>query len=190
MSAPEYLDLNLDLNLDSTPIIEWLAKARKEDKLERDGIRRSLIARLIWQTSYMRSFGIIEAVRMVYGWQKNVDPRITLAQDIWVLRKATKSRFRPLVYVKKDDQRGFWFRGRPSLDPALVRGIIEGASQVNPKRIEILKRKSMAERFSIGFKMTEGFWAGEGFRLRAYHPELSREEAICLARKLYHQSNQ
>ncbi|MFN8442364.1 MAG: hypothetical protein U0175_16435 [Caldilineaceae bacterium] len=43
---------NLDLNLDSTPIIEWLARERQEGKLDRDGLRRSLIARLIWQSSY------------------------------------------------------------------------------------------------------------------------------------------
>lgn len=36
MSPPENLDTNLDLKLDSTPIIEWLAQARKEGKLDRD----------------------------------------------------------------------------------------------------------------------------------------------------------
>lgn len=180
---------NLDLNLDSTPIIEWLARARKEGELDRDGLRRSLIARLIWQSSYMRPAGIIEAVRMCFGWQGD-DLRSTLAKDIWILRKATKSRFRPLVYSTKPNQRGFWFRGRPPLDRAIVEGIIKGASQVDPRRIEILKRKTTAERFAIGCQMTEGFWAGEAFRLRAYNPHLSREESLRLARLRYHESNQ
>lgn len=187
MSPPENLDTNLDLKLDSTPIIDWLAKARKEGKLDRDGLRRSLIARLIWQSSFMRPTGIIEAVRMVFGWQHK-DPRRTLAEDIWILRKATKNRYRPLIYSRQPNRRGFWFRGRPSLDPMLVRGIIEGASQVNPKRIAILQKKTVAERCAIGFKMTEGFWAGEAFRLRAYNPHLSQDEALRLARLRYHES--
>src|SRR3712207_1510165 len=39
----------IDLQLDSTPILHWLAQARKPGEPAGPALRRSLIARMIWQ---------------------------------------------------------------------------------------------------------------------------------------------
>ena len=87
----------------------------------------------------MRPTGIIEAVRMVLV--GNSQDLVVPGRRYLDFVKRPKTAIVRL-FTRQPNRRGFWFRGRPSLDPMLVRGIIEGASQVNPKRIAILQENS------------------------------------------------
>lgn len=146
----------LDLNLDSTPIITWLATARQAGDLDQPGLRRSLIARLIWQVSYQKSPGLIESVAYLLGWRTwGEEPRATLAADIEVLRPALALAGKRLAFSVKPGQRGFYFHGRPLLDPQLEQGTVGAVMEVDPAQLQIRSRMTPAERFSQVAAMIE-----------------------------------
>jgi len=173
----------IDLNLDSTPIITWLAQARQAGNLDGPALRQSLIARMIWQVSYQSNTGLIENVAYLIGrrtWGEN--PRATLADDIWQLRHAFAKKRKRLTYNRKPGRRGFYIKGRPRLAPELERVIAQAFAEVNLARMAIFRKRTPAEKFAIAVKMTEGAFEGEAFRLRVRYPHLSKEEALRLVR--------
>lgn len=174
----------LDLNLDSTPIITWLAAARQAGLLDQTGLRRSLIARLIWQVSYQRSPGLIDNVAYLLGrrvWGEN--PRATLAEDILILRRALAAEGKRLAFSLRPGQRGFYFRGRPMLDPHLEKLMLGAIAEVDPVQMAITHRLSMAERFAQGFSMIAAAERAGAYRLRLRQPQLSEAEALYLTRQ-------
>ena len=184
MSPPEKLDTNLDLTLDSTPIIEWLAQARKEGKLDRDGLRRSLIARLIWQSSYQHAHGLIENIAYltrhdIWGEQ----PRATLAIDIQLLRKALSNHGYRLCYSAKRCKDGYYFQGRPLLDPVLEKKMIFSMREVDPEQMVLARKLSIQDRFAIGFAMIRSAERAGVYRLRSRNHNLSEEEALQMVRQ-------
>jgi hypothetical protein len=174
----------LDLNLDSTPIITWLAAARQAGDLDRPGLRRSLIARLIWQVSYQRSPGLIENVAYLLGWRIwGENPRATLAEDIWALRQALAMEGKRLAFCVKPGQRGFYVRGRPLLDPQLEKRMLGAMAEVDSAQLAITRRLPMVERFAQGFSMIEAIERAGAYRLRIRQPHLSEAEALYLTRQ-------
>lgn len=175
MSVPD----NLDLNLDSTPIIEWLANALKEGKFDRDGIRRSLIARLIWKVSFQPPTALIGNVTYLLGrkiWCEN--PRQTLASDILCLRQ--KLRWTPyrLSYSRKSEYHGFYFHGRPTLDPQLERRMVGAMSEIDPAQMAIISRLSSAQRFAQMASIIEFTERVGALQLRERQPFLNQEQAL------------
>lgn len=170
---------NLDLNLDSTPIIEWLARARKEAKLDRDGLRRSLIARLIWKVSYQHSNALIENVAYLMGsnvWGDN--PRQTLANDIWLLRCDLLAANYRLGYYLQSARRGYYFYGRPALDPQLERRMIGAIKEVDSTQISASKHLSSAEQFAKMMSMIDFVETAGVYHLQKKLPYLKEMEAL------------
>jgi hypothetical protein len=173
----------LDLNLDSTPIITWLAQARKAGQLDRTALRRSLIARMIWQASYQRSPGLIDNVAYLLGWKIWGDnPRCTLAGDVRWLRKTLAAAGHRLAYSNQPGQLGYYMRGRPSLDPRLVAGIHGALVEVDPVQMAIMRQHTPAERFGQAASMIEFVQRVAAARLRQRQPDLSEDESLCQIR--------
>lgn len=174
----------LDLNLDSTPIITWLAQARKSGHLDQVGLRRSLIARMIWQISYQRSPGLIENVAYLLGWRVwGEEPRQTLCQDILFLRQALALKGERLAYSRWPGRQGFYIQGRPSLDVMLERRMLRALAEVDPAQIAILRKLSSQERYAQGFSLIDAAERAGAYRLRVRQPHLSEEQALYLARQ-------
>jgi hypothetical protein len=174
----------LDLNLDSTPIIDWLANVRQAGILDRPALRRSLIARMIWQVSYQRSPGLIDNVAYLLGykvWGEN--PRATLAEDIIILRRALAAEGKLVAFSSRPGQRGFYFRERPTLDGHLEKLMLGAIAEVDPVQMAITRRLSTAERFAQGFSMIAAAERAGAYRLRVRQPHLSEEEALYLTRQ-------
>jgi len=174
----------LDLNLDSTPITTWLAQQRTTATLDPAALRRSLIARMIWQVSYQRSPGLIANVAYLLGWRTwGAQPRTTLAADICLLRRALAAAGHHLAYSIDPANRGLYIRGRPALDPQLERGIRGAFAEVDPAQTAILARQTPAERFAEAAAMIEFVQQAGALRLRQRQPHLSEEQALYLVRQ-------
>lgn len=174
----------LDLNLDSTPIITWLAQVRKTGHLDAVGIRRSLIARMIWQVSYQRSPGLIENVAYLLGWRVwGENPRTRLAEDIQYLRHVLHRAGHLLRYSRKRDNQGFYVQGRPALDQQLERRLEGALAEVDPAQTAILARMTSAERFTQAAAMIEFTQQAGALRLRQRQPHLSAEQALYQVRQ-------
>ncbi|MFN8489095.1 MAG: hypothetical protein U0350_16020 [Caldilineaceae bacterium] len=169
---------SIDLNLDSTPIITWLAQARKEGQLVGPALRRSLLARMIWQVSYQRSTGLIENVAYLIGWRTwGEKPRATLAEDIRMLRHALATAGHHLAYSGQPNHKGFYIRGRPLLDPQLERRMIGAMAEIDPVQMEITRQLTPAQRFAQAMSMIDFVTKAGVYRLRLRQPSLSLEEA-------------
>ncbi|CAN5694222.1 hypothetical protein BH10CHL1_BH10CHL1_03730 [soil metagenome] len=173
------LDLDLvDLNLDSTPIITWLAQARKEARLDLPALRRSLIARMIWQVSYQHSTGLIENIAYLIGrraWGEN--PRATLAADMLYLRRVLAIAGHHLAYSQQSEHRGFYIPGRPLLDPQLERRMLGAMAEIDPAQMAITRQLTPAQRFAQAMSMIDFVTRVGVYRLRQRQPTLSLEEA-------------
>jgi hypothetical protein len=174
----------IDLQLDSTPIIHWLAQTRNTGRLAGPALRRSLIARMIWQASYQRSPGLIDNVayllgRQIWGGQ----PRTTLASDILALRRALADAGQRLRYSNRPGQKGFYVQGRPPLDAELVQGIYGAMAEVDPAQMAIIRRLTPAQRFAQAMSMIDFVHKVGARRLRHRQPYLSEQEALRLARQ-------
>ncbi len=173
------VDLDLvDLNLDSTPIITWLAQARKQGNLGVPALRRSLIARMIWQVAYQRSTGLIENVAYLIGrraWGEN--SRATLATDMVHLRQVMTSAGHHLAYSHQPEHKGFYIRGRPLLDPQLERRMIGAMAEIDPAQMAITRQLTPAQRFTQAMSMIDFVTKAGVYRLRQRQPTLSLEEA-------------
>lgn len=170
---------NFDLNLDSTPIIEWLARARKEGKLDRNGLRRSLIARLIWKVSYQSSNALIENVAYLMGskvWGDN--QRQTLANDILLLRRDLLAADHRLSYRLRFARGGYYFHGRPTLDPQLERRMIGAIREVDSTQISASKHLSPAQQFAKMMSMIDFVETAGVYRLQKKLPYLKETEAL------------
>ena len=138
------MESDLDLDLDSTPIITWLAQQRRAATLAPAALRRSLIARMIWQIAYQRSPGLIANVAYLLGWRTwGEHPRLTLAADIYVLWYELATAGHHLAYSIKPNQRGFYIQGRPALDPQLERGIEAPSPKLTLHRQQSLPAKRL-----------------------------------------------
>ena len=178
------MESDLDLALDSTPIITWLARQRRAATLDPTALRRSMIARMIWQVSYQCSPGLIANVAYLLGWRTwGEHPRTTLAADIYVLRYALAAAGHHLAYSIKPNQRGFYIQGRPALDPQLERGIEGAFAEVDPAQTAILAHQTPAERFAEAAAMIEFVQQAGALRLRQRQPHLSEEQALYLVRQ-------
>jgi hypothetical protein len=174
----------LDLNLDSTPIITWLAQARQVGHLDQTSLRRSLIARLIWQVSYQRSPGLIENVAYLLGWRVwGENTRRTLSRDILILRQALAMIGERLAYSHQPAHKGFYIQGRPLLDAQLERRMLQALAEVDPAQIAILRQLSPQERYVQGFSMIDAVERAGAYRLRVRQPRLSEEQALYLTRQ-------
>jgi hypothetical protein len=176
--------VELDLNLDSTPIITWLAQARQRGELDRVALRRALIARMIWQASYQRSTGLIENVAYLVGrrtWGET--PRATLAADILALRRALAVLGHRLAYSNGSPGKGYYIKGRPALDPQLEHGIRGAIAEVDPAQIAILRQLTPAERFAQAAAMIEFVQNAGALQLRRRQPHLSETQALYLIRQ-------
>lgn len=180
------MESDLDLALDSTPIITWLAQQRRAATLAPAALRRSLIARMIWQVSYQRSPGLIANVAYLLGWRTwGEHPRLTLAADICMLRRALASAGHHLAYHNQLQRRGFYIHNRPSLDPKLEQGIIDAMRLVNRKRIMALRHLTIPERAKIGFQLIATNELAAVCRLQLRYPELSERQVLRLYRMGY-----
>jgi hypothetical protein len=174
----------LDLNLDSTPIITWLAQARQRGKLDWPALRRSLIARMIWQASYQRSPGLIDNVAYLVGWRIwGEQPRTTLAADILALRRALAGVGHRLAYSNDPQRKGYYVRGRPALDPKLVKGIRGAMAEVDLQQMEIIRRQTPAWRVGQAASMVMAVEEVGAYRLRLRRPQLTVQEALRLIRQ-------
>ena len=168
----------IDLNLDSTPIITWLAQARQAGNLDGPALRRSLLARMIWQVSYQRSIGLIENVAYLIGWRTwGEKPRATLSADILILRQQLAAVGQRLAYSCQPDHKGFYVRGRPLLDPQLEQRMIGAMAEIDPVQMEITRRLTPAQRFAQAMSMIDFVTKAGVHRLRQRQPSLSLEEA-------------
>jgi hypothetical protein len=174
----------IDLQLDSTPILHWLAQARRAGSLAEPALRRSLLARMIWQASYQRSPGLIDNVAYLLGGKVwGAHPRATLAADLLALRRALAAAGHRLRYSNQSGQKGFYVQGRPPLDPQLVKGICGAMAEVDPAQMAILRRLTPAQRFAQAMSMIEFVHKAGARRLRHRQPSLSEQEALRLARQ-------
>jgi hypothetical protein len=175
---------DLDLNLDSTPIITWLAQQRKAATLDPAALRRSLIARMIWQVSYQRSPGLLANVAYLLGWRTwGEQPRTTLAADICMLRRALEAAGHHLAYRIDPANRGFYIRGRPALDPQLERRMKGAMAEIDPAQMVITRRLTTAQRFAQAMSMIEFVTNAGAYRLQQRQPTLSWPEALQRARQ-------
>jgi hypothetical protein len=178
------IDLKLDLNLDSTPIITWLAQARKQGHLDLPALRRSLIARMIWKVSYQRSTGLIENVAYLIGrriWGEN--PRATLATDIWLLRCALADQGHRLTYSRQPGRKGFYIRGRPPLDPKLEKLMVGAMAEIDATQMRMTHQLSAAQRFAQMISMIEFAEQAGAYRLQQKYPHLHESEARKMVRQ-------
>jgi len=178
------MESDLDLDLDSTPIITWLAQQRKAATLDPAALRRSMIARMIWQVSYQRSPGLIANVAYLLGWRTwGEQPRLTLAADIYLLRRALADVGHHLAYSIKPNQRGFYIQGRPALDPQLERRMKGAMAEIDPAQMAITRRLAPAQRFAQAMSMIEFVTNAGAYRLQQRQPALSWPEALQRARQ-------
>ncbi len=174
----------IDLNLDSTPIITWLAQARQTGHLDEPALRRSLLARMIWQVSYQSNTGLIENVAYLIGWQTwGANPRVTLAQDIYALRHALATIGYHLAYSRHAVHKGFYLRGRPMLDPQLERRMIGAMAEIDPAQMAITRKLSVADRVAQALSMMDAAEQAGVYRLRLRKPHLSEQDALRIIRQ-------
>jgi hypothetical protein len=174
----------IDLNLDSTPILTWLTQQRQQGALDQVALRRSLIARMIWQASYQRSPGLIDNVAYLVGWRAwGEQPRATLAADILALRRALAAMGHRLAYSNDPQRKGYYVRGRPALDPKLVKGIRGALAEVDPQQMEIIRRQTPAWRVAQAASMVAAVEEVGSYRLRLRRPQLTVQEALRLIRQ-------
>lgn len=174
----------IDLNLDSTPIITWLAQARQTGHLDGPALRRSLLARLIWKVSYQGETGLIENIAYLIGrrtWGEY--PRATLAQDICALRHALATIGYHLTYSNRPVHKGFYIRGRPLLDPQLERRMIGAMAEIDPVQMAITRQLSVAARVAQALSMIDAAEQAGVYRLRLRKPHLSEQEALRMIRQ-------
>ncbi len=178
------MESDLDLHLDSTPITAWLAQQRRAATLSPAALRRSLIARMIWQVSYQRSPGLIANVAYLLGWRTwGEHPRTTLAADICILRRTLATAGHQLAYHIKPNQRGFYIRGRPALDLQLERRMKGAIAEIDPAQMAITRRLTTAQRFAQAMSMIEFVTNVGAYRLQQRQPALSWQEALQRARQ-------
>lgn len=174
----------IDLNLDSTPIITWLAQARQAGNLDGPALRRSLLARMIWQVSYQSNTGLIENVAYLIGrrtWGEK--PRATLAEDICALRQAFATVGYHLAYSRHSVHKGFYLHGRPLLDPQLERRMIGAMAEIDPAQMAITRKLSVADRVAQALSMMDAAEQAGVYRLRLRKPHLSEQEALRMIRQ-------
>ena len=169
--------------LDSTPVITWLAQQRKLGTLDRATLRRGVMMRMIWQVAYYTSTSLVANIDYLLGrsaWESDV--RATLAVDICAMRSAFAAAGHRLAY-SNGPRKGYYIRGRPELDPQLVRGIRGAVAEVDPAQLAIIGRHSAAERFEQAAAMIEFVQRAGALRLRQRQPHLSEAEALYRVRQ-------
>jgi hypothetical protein len=169
--------------LDSTPVITWLAQQRQLGTLDRTGLRRGVMMRMIWQVAYYTSTSLVANIDYLLGrsvWGNDV--RATLAADICAMRGALATAGHRLAY-SSGPRKGYYVRGRPELDPQLARGIQGAVAEVDPVQMAIIARHSAAERFEQAAAMIEFVQRTGALSLRRRQPHLSEAEALYLVRQ-------
>ncbi len=109
-------------------------------------------------------------------WGKN--PRQTLAHDIVCLRQAFNRAPHRLGYNQKSGNQGFYFRGRPALDPQLERRMVGAMSEIDPVQMAIISRLSSAQRFAQMVSIIEFTEQVGTLQLRQRQPLLNQEQAL------------
>jgi hypothetical protein len=169
--------------LDSTPVITWLAQQRQLGTLDRTGLRRGVMMRMIWQMAYYTSTSLVANIDYLLGrsvWGNDV--RATLAADICAMRGALATAGHRLAY-SSGPRKGYYVRGRPELDPQLVRGIRLAIASVDPARCARLRGLTPAQRFQMGVALTEAHFQIQAARLRLLSPRFSQDQALRIARQ-------
>jgi hypothetical protein len=171
------------ITLDSTSVLAWLAQMRRAGQVDESLLRRGVIARLVWQACGQRSPGLIDNVAYVLGrrvWGES--PRSTLAGDLLILRRAFELAGWRLLYHNSPKSKGLYVRGRPPLDPEMVKGIRGAIAEVDPAQMAITRRHPPAWRVAQAASMIEATESVGTYRLCLRRPELNPGEALRLLR--------
>jgi hypothetical protein len=139
---------------------------------------------MIWQASYQRSPGLIDNVAYLIGWRVwGEQPRATLAADILALRHALTAAGHHLAYSNDPQHEGYYVRGRPALDPKLVKGIRGAMAEVDPAQMAIIRRKTPAWRVAQAASMIAAAEEVGAYRLCLRRPHLTIQDALRFIRQ-------
>lgn len=152
------------MDLYSPPTNARLALFR--DARQRDTVtaRRALLLEFIWRERYLTREGLLWRLAALLGrdcfggsaWED------TFYRDMRAVKKAFKSAGYELRYSRRPERPGYYLAGQPALAPELAAMIRSCSAEIDPAQIRIFRRLTVAERFRLGFSVSEAARAAAG----------------------------
>lgn len=131
-----------------------LQDARKRDLVT---ARRALLLEFIWRERYLTREGLLWRVEALLGrgcfgasaWED------VFYRDIREVRRALKAAGYELRYSRRLEQPGYYLAGEPALCSEIATALRSCAADIDPEQIRIFRNMSVAERFQLGFSVSE-----------------------------------
>lgn len=130
-----------------------------QDARDRDLVtaRRALLLEFIWRERYLTRDGLrlrIEALlgRGCFGASAWKD---VFFRDMRVVKGALKAAGYKLRYSRHPKQTGYYLAEQPALAPEIATALRSCAADIDPTQIRIFRNMTVAERFQLGFSVSE-----------------------------------
>lgn len=130
-----------------------------QDARERDRVtaRRALLTEFIWRERYLTREGLRLRIEMLMGKESFGTSawKDVFFRDMRVVREAFKAAGYQLRYSRRPGQCGYYLEGEPALAPEIATALRSCVADIDPKQIRIFRNMSVAERFRLGFSVSE-----------------------------------
>lgn len=130
-----------------------------QDARERDLVtaRRALLLEFIWRERYLTREGLLWRVEALLGrgcfgasaWED------VFYRDMREVRSALKAAGYELRYSRRPEQPGYYLAGEPAVCSEMATAMRSCAADIDPEQIRIFRNMSVAERFQLGFSVSE-----------------------------------
>ena len=150
---------------------------------DRATARRVCLLHILWQEGYLTRQGLISRVEgeLGAGCFGRAAWKDAFYRDLRVVKTALSAAGYRLLYSRNPRRPGYYLLGQPAIGPELAR-ILEGSvAEVDAAQIAVFKRLAAAERFRLGFSISETARDVVAYRIRQRDPRLSPSEANRLA---------
>jgi hypothetical protein len=150
---------------------------------DRATARRVSLLQTLWQERYLTRDGLISRVEgeLGTGCFGEAAWKDAFYRDLRVVKTALSAAGYALHYSRDPRRPGYYLQGQPAVGPELAR-ILEGSvAEVDAAQIAVLKRLAAAERFRLGFSISETAHRVVAYRIQGRNPQLSPSEANRLA---------
>ncbi len=157
------------------------AQVLLKDSIHRDltTARRAALLGILLHQRYLTREQLMQAVewrlgRDCFGKSAWAD---TFYRDMRVVKAALKAEGYQPAYSRSAARQGYYLRGEPAFSEKMIAEIRAAQAEIDMEQVEVLKKKTPAERFRMAISATKLALDSVTYRYQHRHPNLSWNEA-------------
>ncbi|OGO28110.1 MAG: hypothetical protein A2Z16_07955 [Chloroflexi bacterium RBG_16_54_18] len=152
-------------------------------KRDRTTARRVCLLQTLWQERYLTREQLISRVEGELGGGCFGDTawKDAFYRDLRAVKAALSAAGYRLLYSRNPTRVGYYLRNQLAVGPELAKILDGSVAEVDAAQIAVLKGLAMAERFRLGFSISETAYNVVAYRIQQRNPALGVVESNRLA---------